>query len=286
MEDIRTIQRRIRSIKNTRQITRAMETVAAAKLRKARARAEAARPYAAHLKGVIARILGNAPGVRHPFLQESPSKGSKGYLVITSDRGLNGGYNSLLLRRCLKIMEGDDRPSVMVIGRKGRDYFRYRDIEIRAEYLGVEDHPSWSTVLDMGSRARQFFADGVFHELHLVYNEFVSSLSYRPLVQQLLPLKPLVAEVTAEAELEAYQFEPGPAQALGQLLPRYLNSLIYGAILEARAAEHGARMTAMGSATGNADEIIKKLTLRYNRARQGAITEEILEVISGGESLG
>jgi F-type H+-transporting ATPase subunit gamma len=301
MEDTRKIRRRMTSIRNTRQITAAMETVAAAKLRKAKARTEDARPYVRHLQEAIQRILQNVPGLQHPLItvpdgEAGPVK--RGYLVITSDRGLNGGYNSTLTRKCLQAIEGEVQPSVVVVGRKGRDFFRGRGMEIRGEYVGLSDYPAWETAVQIGDQVRQFYLDGVYDELYLAYNEFITALHHAPLLKLLLPVQAVgerepkvpppsegaseVAQTPPVHEGEAYQFEPGASQALGALLPHYINSLVFGALLEAKAAEHGARMTAMGMATGNAGEILKKLALRFNRARQGAITAEILEVVSGG----
>lgn len=290
----------MKSIRNTRQITAAMETVAAAKLRKAEARSKNALPYVSHLQEAVRRVLRNVPGLKHPLMQERVGKlGSarRGYLIITSDRGLNGGYNSILIRKCLEAMEGENQ-SVLVVGRKGRDFFQRRGMEIRGEYVGLSDHPSWKTAVEIGHRAQQFFLDGVFDELYLAYNEFITALQHGPVLKHLLPLRAVggtdwkniskpdgmgpLEEKMPSGEREAYQFEPSASQALGALLPYYINSLIYGALLEAKAAEHGARMRAMGMATGNAGDMLKKLALRFNRARQGAITAEIMEVVSGG----
>lgn len=297
VEDIREIRRRMLSIRNTRQITAAMETVAAAKVRRAKARLEDSRPYVSHLQEALRRILQNAPALEHPFLagaaagQEGPVK--RGFLVITSDRGLNGGYNSVLLRKCLEAMAGEKEPFVLVVGRKGRDFWQRQGIEIIGEYVGLPDDPPWEKAVEISMRVRQFFLEGVFQELHLAYNEFVTALQQRPVLKALLPLSAAqelsAGEVPAGGvpaeEGEAYQFEPSASQALGALLPHYIDSLVFGALLEAKAAEHGARMAAMGAASGNAKDMLQKLSLRFNRARQGAITAEILEVVGGSGDL-
>ncbi len=284
MQGTREIKRRIKSVKSTQQITKAMEMVAAAKLRKAQIRVEGARPYTAHVKAIIARLLQFAPQMEHSFLKEREEVKTRGYLVVTSDRGLAGGYNSNLLRKTKEVITGTEGNGIIAIGRKGRDFFRNRHFDIQAEYLGIEDAPSWEEVRSISGQASRLFLDGVYDELYLVYNEFINAMQHKPIIEKLLPLEPLV-KVEEREHKEPYQFEPGPKETLDKLLPRYIDSLIFGALLEAKASEHGARMTAMGSATKNADEMIDKLTLHYNRARQSSITQEILEIVNGAQAL-
>lgn len=286
MQSTREIRRRIKSVKSTQQITKAMEMVAAAKLRKAQARVESSRPYTQQSKVVIARLLKLAPGLEHQFLKERDEVKTRGYLVITSDRGLCGGYNTNLLKKAYNDIreKSDSDIGVVALGRRGRDYFRRREYNILGEFIGLEDNPSWDEIRNVGSQVTQNFLDGVYDEVYLVYNHFLNAMQHVPTIEKLLPLEPL-AEFEPPPEEEPYQFEPGPEEVLQKLLPRYLDSLIYGAMLEAKAAEHGARMTAMGSATKNADDMIGKLTLTYNRARQSSITQEILEIVNGAEAL-
>lgn len=281
---MREIKRQIKSVQNTKQITKAMEMVAASKLRKAQVAAEAARPYADKLKEVVGSIAAGSKGVKHPMLQTREVK-KTGYLVVTSDRGLAGGYNSNVLRKVMQeIRENHKSPdeyAIFVIGSKGRDYFRNRNMAIVNEVVGLSDSPSFSDIKAVAASAVKNFENGSYDKLYLVYNKFVNAITQVPTVKQLLPLADM-----SGAAVSNYEYEPSPEGVLEVLLPKYAETLIYSAVLEGKASEFGARMTAMSSATKNATKMISTLTLVYNRARQAAITQEISEIVAGANAQG
>ncbi|WP_058300309.1 ATP synthase F1 subunit gamma [Gorillibacterium timonense] len=280
---MREIKRQIRSVQNMKQITKAMEMVAAAKLRKAQQRAEAARPYEEKIREMVAHIAAVQSDVSHPMLQKRPVK-KTGYLVITSDRGLAGGFNANLIRKTLQVIEerhkSKDEYTLLVVGRKGRDYFRRRNFPVLEEITGLSDTPMFSDIKDLASTAVNDFANGSFDEIHIIYNRFVNAIVQVPTLKQLLPLE----DIQAERGSNDYDYEPSAEDVLGVLLPKYAETLIYSALLESKASEFGAKMTAMGSASKNATNLINSLTLTYNRARQAAITQEITEIVAGANS--
>ena len=279
------IKRRIRSVRNTEQITRAMEMVAGAKLRKAQERLEGARPFGEHMRQVINRVLSYSLQLDHPFLEEREVR-TTGYLVVTSDRGLCGGYNSNLLRKLISELEEEKENQFFVVGRRGRDYLRRRGYHIVSEYLNVEDVPGWEQVESLGEMAVQMFLDGVVDELYVCYNHFINALQQKPVFLRLLPMAPPdPEELPPVNETLYFQYEPGAEAVLNSLLPRYINSSIYSALLEAKTSEHGARRTAMNAATKNAEEMIDRLTYTYNQARQASITQELLEIVNSAEAL-
>ncbi|WJH36271.1 ATP synthase F1 subunit gamma [Paenibacillus aurantius] len=282
---IREIKRQIKSKQNMKQITKAMEMVAASKLKRAQNSAEAARPYADKIKDVVASIAAGTKGVKHPMLQSREIKRT-GYLVITSDRGLAGGYNANVLRKVLNTIrerhQSTSEYAVFVIGRKGRDFFRKRNIPIVEEVTGLPDSPSFADIRSVASAAVRNFENGSYDELYLVYNRFNNAISQTPVEKRLLPLDDLQGSSTGA--VANYEYEPSPEGVLEVLLPKYAETLIYSAVLEGKASEFGARMTAMGSATKNATKLISSLTIVYNRARQAAITQEITEIVAGANS--
>jgi len=280
---MRDIKRQIKSVQNTKQITKAMEMIAASNLRKAQASAEAARPYAEKIREVVASIAAGSKGVKHPMLLNREVK-KTGYLVITSDRGLAGGFNANLLRKVMNTIRINHKSSseyaVFVIGRKGRDFFKKRNIEIIEEVTGLTDNVKFSDIKSVAYSAVRNFELGLYDELYLVYNQFINALSQVPVEKKLLPL----VQETSSAAVANYEYEPSPEGVLEVLLPKYAETIIYSAVLESKASEFGARMTAMGSATKNATKMISSLTLIYNRARQAAITQEISEIVAGANS--
>ncbi|GAB7387898.1 F0F1 ATP synthase subunit gamma [Bacillaceae bacterium] len=284
MQGTREIKRRIKSVQNTKQITKAMEMVSAAKLRRAQERAQKARPYAEKMREVIASIAAGTSGFRHPMLEAREVK-KTGYIVITSDRGLAGGYNANILRTVVRTIaerhKSKDEYAIIVLGRKGRDFLKKRGYPVVDEITGLSDYPTFADIKAIASRAVGMFADGTFDELYLYYNEFINSITQRPKEVKLLPL----ADVAANGKKMNYEYEPSAEEVLSVLLPKYAETLIYSALLDAKASEHGARMTAMGNATNNATEMIEKLTLSYNRARQASITQEISEIVAGANAL-
>lgn len=280
---LREIKRQLKSKQNMKQITRAMEMVAASKLRRAQSSAQAARPYADKMKEVISSIAAGTKGVRHPMLQTRPVK-KTGYLVITSDRGLAGGYNANLLRKLTQTIrtnhQSDDEYVIFVIGRKGKEYFNKRKMPVIGEVIGLSDSPRFSDIKEIAYSAVKKFEEGEYDELYLVYNQFNSAISQVPVERKLLPL----AEVGGDENVAQYEYEPSAEGVLEVLLPKYAETLVYSAVLEGKASEFGARMTAMGNATKNATKMIGSLTLSYNRARQAAITQEITEIVAGANA--
>jgi F-type H+-transporting ATPase subunit gamma len=277
------IKRQIKSVQNMKQITKAMEMIAASNLRKAQRSAEASRPYADKIREVVASIAAGSKGVKHPMLQNREVK-KTGYLVITSDKGLAGGFNSNLLRKIVSTLrtkhKSNDEYSILVIGRKGRDFFKKRNYPVIEEVTGIADAVKFADIKHIATSAVKNFELGVYDELYLVYNEFVNALSQVPVEKKLLPLE----QNSGTASTASYEYEPSPEGVLEVLLPKYAETIIYSAVLESKASEFGAKMTAMGSATKNASEMISSLTLVYNRARQAAITQEISEIVAGANS--
>lgn len=280
---MREIKRQIKSIQNQRQITKAMEMVSAAKLRRAQEAAQASRPYAEKLKEVVDSIASGTKDVKHPMLEKRPVK-KTGYLVITSDRGLAGGYNANVLRKVTQTIrerhKSADEYVLFVIGRKGRDYFNRRNMPILEEVTGLPDAPAFADIKSIAYTSVKKFAEGAYDELYLYYNEFVNALTQIPVEKRLLPLE----DMSGSGSAPSYEYEPSPEGVLEVLLPKYAETLIYTALLDGKASEFGARMTAMGSATKNATKIVSNLTLTYNRARQAAITQEISEIVAGANA--
>ncbi|PYE50686.1 F0F1 ATP synthase subunit gamma [Paenibacillus barcinonensis] len=285
---MREIKRQIKSVQSTKQITKAMEMVAAAKLRKAQEKAEAARPYSEKLKEVVASIATSTKGIKHPMLESRPVK-KTAYLVITSDRGLAGGYNANILRlvnQTLKEKHNSKNDyALYVIGRKGRDYFRRREMDMVSNTTDLSDSPEFADIKSIAHEAVHGYELAEFDEVFICYNRFVNALTQIPTVERLLPME--TPEVSASEGLTAsYEYEPSPEAVLEVLLPRYAETLIYGALLDGKASELGAKMTAMGNATKNASKLINDLSLTYNRARQAAITQEITEIVAGANAQG
>lgn len=285
---MRDIKRRIRSMEKTKQITKAMEMVAASYLRRAQERAEAARPFADKLKEVIFHIADGTSDVTHPMLEKREVKRT-GYLVITSDRGLAGPYNSNLLRMLEKTLKerhtSIEDYVIFVLGRKGVEYLTRRKYPVIDQITGLGDKPIFADIKPIARKAVNYYAEEKFDELYLVYNQFVNPIIQRPIVQRLLPLEREEVDSTAGKVKHVIEFEPSEEEVLAEILPRYAETLIFSAFLEAKASEFAAKMTAMGNATENANELIATLTLQFNRARQAAITQEIAEVVGGANAL-
>lgn len=280
---MREIKRRIKSTQNMQQITKAMEMIAASRLKKAQDAALSSRPYADKMREVIASIASGTKGIKHPMLQVREIR-KTAYVVITSDRGLAGGYNANLLRGLLQTIrdkhKSDNEYVLFVIGRKGRDFLQKRGLPIAGEVTGIGDFPRFSDIKSIAHAAVRLYEDGGCDELILVYNQFISSISQKPTQKRLLPLE----EVEAQGNVASYEYEPSPEGVLSALLPRYAETLIYSALLDAKASEFGARMTAMGNASKNASKMISTYTLQYNRARQASITQEISEIVAGANA--
>jgi F-type H+-transporting ATPase subunit gamma len=284
LASLRDIKSRINSTKKTSQITKAMEMVSASKWHRAEQNAKSFVPYMEKIQEVVANIaLGNS-GVSHPMLVSRPVK-KTGYLVITSDRGLAGAYNSNVLRTLYQTIQqrhkSTDEYAIIAIGRIGRDFFKKRGISVVLEITGLADQPSFADIKEIASKTVNLFANGTFDELYMYYNHYVSAIQQDVTEKKLLPL----TDIAANQKMTTYEFEPSPEEILEVLLPQYAESLIYGALLDAKASEHAARMTAMKNATDNAHELIRTLTLSYNRARQAAITQEITEIVAGAAAI-
>jgi F-type H+-transporting ATPase subunit gamma len=286
MPTLRQIRRRIRTVENTAKITKAMEMVAASKMRRAQNNALAARPYAEKIRQVLATLAETLPfqdpETVHPLLQRREPK-AMDVILITPDRGLCGGLPSALNRRAASFIAERGLPARLIcVGRKGRDFFRRAGMPVVGEIVGLPDYPTYEEVRPVTQIAIQDYTAGLSDEVYLVYALFVSTMSQHPEVFKLLPVEPPVESATWAID---YIYEPSREAVLAELLPRYVERQVYEAVLEAQASEQSARMVAMRNATDNANEIIRDLTLTYNKARQEAITKELLELVGGAEIL-
>lgn len=286
MASLKSIKKRIVSVKNTRQITKAMKMVSAAKLRRAQEAVVAARPYAGKLAEVLQSLAGNLEGDLHPLLEKRDAKKLL-LVVVTSDRGLCGGFNTNLCKaaeRFIKEKKGDyEQISLMTVGRKGYEALKNRH-SVTKNFPNVLAKPSYATAAMLAGEVIDGYLAEEFDQVILLFNAFRTVMSQDITFQQLLPVVPEEKTVADEAPVE-YIYEPSVAELLAEILPKNIEVQIFKAMLESVAAEHGARMTAMDSASKNANEMIGKLTLQYNRARQAAITTELMEIISGAESI-
>jgi F-type H+-transporting ATPase subunit gamma len=281
MPSLIDIRRRIRSVKNTQQITKAMKMVSAAKLRRAQDRVIASRPYAALLR----KVLGNVAAAVAADEQENPNpllarREEKRVLlvVITGDKGLAGAFNTNIIKGAQRFFEERSGASVTLelIGRKGRDFFRKREAKISGDQIGLAAKPAYDDTAAIARKVMEMFRNEEIDAVYVVYNEFKSVMTQRLTVSRVLP-----AELPEQANPVDYIFEESPAEMLNDLLPRYVEVEFYRALVESAAAEHAARMTAMDAATSNAADMIERLTLYMNRVRQASITKEIIEVVSG-----
>lgn len=280
MASIRDIRRRIRSIRNMEQITKAMKMVAAARLRKCQDRVVAARPYTRQMHEILIRLAENQAEATHPLLEKRPVH-TVGYVLITSDRGLCGGYNANLIRMTNDLLAKEAHETKLVVaGRKGRDFYRHGKVEILSDFVGFGDFPSYSLAKEIAQQVIHFYSEGTFDEVYLIYNEFISAISQQPKQIKLLPIDPPEGKTGKD-----YIFEPSPEAILNTLLPNYVETQVFRTLLEGKASEMGAKMTAMGAATDNARDMIDRLTLQMNRARQAAITKEISEIVGGAAAL-
>lgn len=284
-ESLRDLKRRIKSVQSTKQITRAMEMVAAAKLRRAEQRLRATRPYASKIRDMLANLSAAAGSVDHPLLESRPDGGRTAIIFFSADRGLAGSFNVNLIRdaeRTLRKMNPDDVRLIMV-GKKGNDYFRRRKYPIVARYLDAMGGLDVKAAEEIAQIATDLFLSGEVNKVVLLYQAFISTMTYKITWETLLPI---AAPAAAEGAMQTdYIFEPGPAEILGALLPRFLTTRVLIAMAESQTSEQGSRMISMGSATKNAGELISALTLKANRARQAAITKELAEIVGGAEAL-
>ncbi len=286
MATLRDIRRRIRSVESTQKITRAMKLVAAAKLRRAQERILSARPYAVKMAELLSSLVRRAESEAHPLLVRRPAA-RKRLVIVTADKGLCGAFNSNILRASLGFLRepGEASVTLVVVGKKARDFYRRRPYEIKSEMLGFFDRLAYEHAQELAGGLMQEYLAGEVDEVHLMYNEFRSVAVQRVKREQLLPIEPAPA---AEGQGEAggdYIYEPSPEGILAALLPRHVTTQVYRALMESVAGEYGARMTAMEAATKNAKEMIGVLTIQYNKARQERITKELLDIVGGAEAL-
>lgn len=284
MVNLREIKGRINSTKSTKQITKAMQMVSSSKLRRAEQNAKAYVPYMEKIQDVVGAIATGTKDSGHPMLTSRPVK-KTAYLVIGADRGLAGAYNSSILREVQRNINerhnSKDEYVILAVGRMIRDYFVKRDHNVIASVVALPDQPTFADIKEIARNAVGMFTDGTYDEIYMYYNHFVSAIQNEVTEKKLLPL----TDLAPSSSNASYEFEPSGEAILEVLLPQYAESLIYGALLDGKASEHSARMTAMKNATDNANDLIADLSLQYNRARQAAITQEITEIVGGAAAL-
>ena len=286
MATLKAIRKRVSSVQNIQQITKAMKMVSAARLRRAQEAALAARPYAEKLEAILQNLAAQSEERSHPFLTPRPEAATT-LVLITSDRGLCGGFNSSLVRAAEAFLKdhADRDVRLVLIGRRGYDHFKRRDVPIDEEHVNLFGRLSADLAHDIGRRAGDRFRAGETDSLYVLYARFRSALVQVPTIDKILPIAPAEPQAETTTPTLDYLYEPTPAELVANLLERYVDMLLYRAMLESVASEHGARMTAMDNATNNAVEMIDRLTLDMNRARQAGITRELLEIVATSESL-
>ncbi len=289
MASMRDIKRRKKSVSSTQKITKAMKLVSTVKLQKAKQKAENTNPYFNYMYSTVCSMLDRAGAIDHPYLKAGESN-KKAIITISSNRGLAGGYNSNIT----KLITGSDiaREEILLytIGKKAHDALDSRGYEVVAEHDQVMDAPTYDDAMDISREVLEAFTKGEVGEIYLAYTHFKNTVSHEPRLLKLLPVDIKEEDIKGGDEEDKnskmlMNFEPNPEEALDMIVPKYVTSLIYGALVEAVASENGARMQAMDSATNNAEDIISDLTLKYNRARQGSITQELTEIIAGAEAI-
>lgn len=286
MASMREIKRRKATIESTGQITAAMKVVSTAKLQKAKGKVEASKPYFQLMYDAVTSILEKSENIDHPYLQAGSSR-KKAVIVVTSNRGLAGGYNNNVVKLLTKGDFAKEDVLVYAVGRKGRDTLRRYGYEIAADYSDVMNGPMFSDAADIGRAVLEAFSNQEVGEIYIAYTIFKNTITQIPTLLQLLPVavdKKKEKENSVD-DLVLMNYEPEAEEALGEIIPKYVNSLIYGALCEAIASENGARMQAMDSASNNAEEMIADLSLKYNRARQASITQELTEIVAGASAI-
>jgi F-type H+-transporting ATPase subunit gamma len=290
----RVLRRRIKSVQSTKKITKAMELISASRIVKAQQRVAAARPYAEQITNVIGNLAAGGAGLSSPLLQPRDEVRTVAIVVIASDRGLAGAYNGSVIRateRAVKAFQAQGKQTrLVVIGKKAETYFRFRGEALDASWHGMSDTPTYEDARTVAQLVTERFESGEYDQVELIYTQFLSVGTQRVAERRFMPLDPSTIEAAAGATGEGgptadYEFEPGPADILQRLLPRYAEARLFAALLDAAASEHASRQRAMKSATDNAEDLIVRLSRVMNRARQDAITTEIMEIIGGAESL-
>lgn len=286
MATLRDIKRRINSVKSTAKITRAMKMVSAAKLRRAQEKMFALRPYAEKITEVLSSLSQPVEQDIHPLLMPRPRKTVE-VLILTSDKGLCGAFNSNVIKTGVNLInrlksEGFE-VSISTIGRKARDYFKRRGVELREVWTGLSGKITYASAQEVARNLMEHYMDETFDEVHLVYNEFKTVVAQRVVELKLLPIAPVEHET--DKEMKDFLFEPSEEEVFNRLLPKSIEILVYRAMIESQASEEAARMTAMENATTNAEDMIDRLTLEYNKARQASITKELMDIVGGAEAL-
>ena len=287
MASLKEIDSRIKSTKKMKQITKAMNMVSSSKLRRAEKNTKQFEPYMEKMQDAITAIAGASKNSNHPMLRPRHIQRS-GYLVITSDKGLAGAYSSNVLKRLVNDIKekhtNSDEYSIIVLGQSGVDFLKNRGYEVESSLVDVPDQPSFKSIQAIAKHAIDLFSEEHIDELKIYYSHYVSVLENKPSVKQVLPLSQEDSS-QGQGQMSSYEFEPDKESILSVILPQYVESLIYGTILDAKASEHAARMTAMKNASDNATELIDDLSLQYNRARQAEITQQITEIVGGSAAL-
>ncbi len=283
MASMRDIKRRRSSIQSTQQITKAMKLVSTVKLQKAKSRAEETNPYFNYMYQTVVSMLKHSGTIMHPYLKAGTSS-KKAVVVITSNRGLAGGYNSNVVKLVTDSGLKKEDLKIYAIGNKGREALERRGYEIASDYSGVIDAPVYEDAAAICRQALKAFQEEEIGEIYLAYTHFKNTVSHEPKLMKLLPVEIDETESNEDANI-LMNYEPNDEEALDMIIPKYITSLFYGALVEAVASENGARMQAMDSATSNAEEMISDLSLKYNRARQGSITQELTEIIAGAAAI-
>jgi len=287
MPSLRDYKRRIKSVKSTQKICKAMKAVATAKMSKAQAAVLAARPYARQMREVLGRVSSAAKNVKHPLLEKREPK-KVAYIIVTADRGLCGGFNSAILRTAVKEINKWPDTSLIAVGRKARNFFRFRGVKMDHEFVGLGENITIGQARDIARVAINGYVAGDYDAVYLVFSKFVNIMVQQPTVVKLLPVEP-PEDIAPKEEVRGpqalYEFEPSAEEVLADLLPRYVENTIFHGLLESKAGEQSARMTAMDSATKNAGEMIDRLTLQMNRLRQEGITKELLDIVGGAAAL-
>ncbi|MBO5278328.1 MAG: ATP synthase F1 subunit gamma [Lachnospiraceae bacterium] len=283
MASMRDIQRRKSSIQSTGQITKAMKLVSTVKLQKAKSRAEHTRPYSDAMYATVSEMLSKSSNIDHPYLRKGSSD-KKAVIVITSNRGLAGGYNTNITKLLTNGSIPKEEIQVYAIGRKGKEILARRGYEIHADYSDVINEPMYQDAKEIGKTVLEAFTNGEIGEIYLAYTSFKNTVSHEPKLIKLLPIEVEERKETTERQVPM-NYEPDEEEVLDVIIPKYVCSLIYGGLIESVASENGARMQAMDSATSNAEEMIADLSLKYNRARQGSITQELTEIIAGANAI-
>ena len=286
----RVLKRRIKSVQSTKKITKAMELISASRIAKAQERVVAARPYSQRITEVIRNLAAAGAGGDSPLLNPRPEVTTVAYVVLGADRGLAGGYNSNVIRGAERAMLADQaagrKTALITVGKKATGYFRFRGYEIAESFVGFSDAPGYEDARQVAAHVSAKFESGEYSEVRISYTRFLSVGSQQAVVDLYMPLDTsAITDAAADGPSADYEFEPNPSEILERLLPRYAEARLYAAMLDAAASEHAARQRAMKSATDNADEMIIKLSRVMNRARQDAITTEIMEIVSGAEAL-